>query len=121
MDNDLQFLIHFFNDRRYLFKTITMADNSQVDEVCNAIVSGRGWYAGRFSDGARQDYLPKRRFVERALYEDYTRDYGSLKEKSPVFFCRIPNITMQKAPELARQRTDHGETEPQVLLRFTKE
>jgi len=25
MDNELQYLIHFFTDREYLFKTITMA------------------------------------------------------------------------------------------------
>jgi hypothetical protein len=116
MDSDLQFLVHFFNDRRYLFKTITMAGWSQMDEICDTISSQKGWYWMRFSDSRRQGYLKKRLFVERSLYEDYTRDYGSLKEKIPVFFYLIPNITAQKALESARQRTEHGETEPHVLV-----
>ena len=116
MDHDLQFLIHFFNDRQYLFKTITMAGVSQVDEICNTISSQNGWYWIRFSQSERQNYLKRRLFVERALYNDYTREYGSLKEKVPVFLYLIPNITKQKAVEMARQRTSHGETGPQVLM-----
>ena len=116
VDNDLQFLIHFFNDRQYLFKTITMGGVSQVDEICDTISFQKGWFWIRFSQSERQDYLKRRLFVERALYDDYTREYGSLKEKVPVFFYLIPNITKQKAVELARQRTRHGETEPQVLM-----
>jgi hypothetical protein len=116
MDNDLRSLIHFFNDKQYLFKTITMAGVSQVDEICNTISSQKGWFWIRFSQSERQGYLKRRLFVERALYDDYTREYGSLKEKVPVFFYLIPNITKQKAVELARQRMRHGETEPQVLM-----
>ena len=116
MDIELQFLIHFFNDKHYLFKTLTMAGVSQVDEICNTISSQKGWFWIRYSQSERQDYLKRRLFVERMLYDDYTREYGSLKEKVPVFFYLIPNITKQKAIELARQRTMHGETEPQVLM-----
>jgi hypothetical protein len=114
--DDLQFLVHFFNDRRYLFKTITMAAGSQVDEICDTISSHLGWFWMRFSPGERQGYLTRRRFVEQALYEDYTRDYGSLKERVPVFFYLVPNITEQQALESARQRMRHGETEPQVAM-----
>jgi hypothetical protein len=116
MDDDLQYLIHFFNDKEYLFKSITMAGVSRVDEICNTISSQKGWFWIRFSQSERRDYLKRRLFVERALYDDYTREYGSLKEKVPVFFYLIPNITKQKAVELARQRTRHGEAEPQVLM-----
>lgn len=121
MDHELEFLIHFFNDRQYLFKTITMAGASQVDEICDRISSQKGWFWVRFSQPERQDYLKRRLFVERALYEDYTREYGSLKEKVPVFFYLIPNITGQDALELARQRARQGETEPQVLMVKTAE
>jgi len=116
MDDDLQYLIHFFNDKEYLFKSITMAGVSRVDEICNTISSQKGWFWIRFSQSERRDYLKRRLFVERALYDGYTREYGSLKEKVPVFFYLIPNITKQKAVELARQRTRHGEAEPQVLM-----
>ncbi len=115
MDTELQFLVHFYNDPRYLFKTISMA-GGEVDEICDTISSHKGWFWIRFSPGERQGYLTRRLFVEKALYDDYTREYGSLKEKVPVFFYLIPNITEKQALELARQRTQHGETEPQVLL-----
>jgi hypothetical protein len=39
MHRDLQFLIHFYNDKAYLFKTITMAGASQWDEICDKITS----------------------------------------------------------------------------------
>lgn len=113
---DLQFLIHFFNDKEYLFKTITMSGGDRVAEICDTISSQKGWFWMRFSPGERQGYLKRRLFVERTLYDDYIREYGSLKEKVPVFFYLIPNITEQKAIELARLRTQHGETAPQVLL-----
>jgi hypothetical protein len=116
MARDLQYLVHFFNDKQYLFKTITMAGASRVDEICNTISSQKGWFWIRFSQSERQGYMERRLFVEQSMYDDYTREYGSLKEKTPVFFYLIPNITRQKAVELARQRTMHGETEPHVLL-----
>ncbi|HTX91739.1 MAG TPA: hypothetical protein VMC09_11060 [Anaerolineales bacterium] len=116
MDADLQFLVHFFNDREYLFKTISMAGASQVDEICDRISSEKGWYWPRFAPSERQDYLQRRRFVEAALYADYTREYGSLKERLPVYFCLYPSLTEPKALELARGRTRQGEKEPHVLL-----
>jgi hypothetical protein len=116
MDNDLQFLVHFFNDKAFLFKTITMAGASQVDEICNTISSQRGWYWPRFAQSERHDYLNRRRFVEQALYTDYTQEYGCLKEKVPVYFYLYPNITQQKARELAQQRTRHEEAAPHVLI-----
>ncbi len=116
MHNDLEFLVHFFNDKKYLFKTITMADPSQVEEICNRISSQKGWYWPRFAPSERQDYLSRRLFVEKELYGGYTQLYGSLKEKIPVYFYLYPNITQQKAIELGRQRVRHGEMEPYILL-----
>jgi hypothetical protein len=116
MDDDLQFLIHFFNDKRYLFKTVTMESDSQVDEISDKLSSQKGWYWGRFAQSERHDYLQRRLFVERAMYEEFTHEYGSLKEKVPVYFYLFPNITKQKALELGRQRARHGELEPQILM-----
>jgi hypothetical protein len=116
MDDDLQFLVHFFNDKKYLFKTITMAGIFQVDEICKKISAQRGWYWPRFAESERHDYLQRRRFVEKALYEDYTQEYGSLKEKIPVFFYLYPTITKQKVIELGQQRMRHGEREPHILM-----
>ena len=116
MDDDLQFLVHFFHDKEYLFKTITMAGMSQMDEICNKVSSQRGWYWGRYAQSERHAYLKRRLFVEKELYEGYTQKYGSLKEKVPVYFYLYPNITEQKATELAQQRTRHDETEPQILM-----
>jgi hypothetical protein len=116
MDDDLQILIHFFNDKKFLFKTIAMEGVSQVDEICNKLSSQKGWYWGRFAQSERHDYLRRRLFVESVMYEEYTHEYGSLKEKVPVYFYLFPNITKQKALELGRQRTRHDETEPQILM-----
>lgn len=116
MDDALQFLIHFFTDKEYLFKTITMAGISQADEICNKISSQKGWYWGRYAQSERHDYLKRRLFVEKELYEAYTQEYGSLKEKTPVYFYLFPNITKQKAIERGRQRTRHDEIEPQILM-----
>jgi hypothetical protein len=116
MDDDLQFLVHFFNDREYLFKTITMAGVSEMDEICNKISSQKGWYWGRYAQSERDDYLKRRLFVEKELYEGYTQEYGRLKEKIPVYFYLYPGITKQKAVQLGQQRTRHDETEPQILM-----
>jgi hypothetical protein len=116
MDCDLQYLVHFFNDPAHLFETISMADESRVDEICDTISSGKGWYWPRFAPGERQGYLLRRRFVEKTLYEDYTRAYGELKGTIPVYFYLYPGIDEEKAIALARQRAQHGETEPHVLM-----
>jgi hypothetical protein len=116
MDDDLQFLVHFFNDKEYLFKTITMAGVSEVNEICDRISSQKGWYWPRFAKSERHDYLERRLFVENELYKDYTQEYGSLKEKNPVYFYLYPNITRQKAIELARQRMGYGEIEPKIMM-----
>jgi hypothetical protein len=102
--------------KEYLFKTITKAGMSQVDEICNRISAQKGWYWPRFAPSERHDYLQRRRFVEKELYEGYTQEYGSLKEKVPVYFYLYPNITKQKAIELGQQRMRQGETEPQILM-----
>ena len=116
MGSDLEYFVHFFNNKEYLFKTITMAGGPQVDEICDTISAQKGWFWGRFAPGERHDYLQRRRFVEKALYEDYTRDYGSLKEKNPLFFYLYPNMTPQKAIELGKQRARCGEAEPFIMM-----
>jgi hypothetical protein len=116
MDDDLTYLVHFFHDRAYLFQTITMADAAQTDAICDMISSRRGWFWVRFSRGERDGYLQRRRFVERALYDDYARAFGSLKESVPVYFYLIPGVTERSALELARQRKREGEAEPRVLM-----
>jgi hypothetical protein len=116
MDHDLQFLVHFFNDKQYLFKTITMAEISQQDDICNAISTQKGWFWPRFAHSERDDYLKRRRFVEREMYADYTQEYGGLKEKTPVFFYLYPNITKQKVMELGQQRMRQGEMQPHILM-----
>jgi hypothetical protein len=93
-----------------------MAGVSQVDEICNKISSQKGWYWPRFAKSERHDYLKRRIFVEKELYEDYIQEYGSLKEKAPIYFYLYPNITEQRAKELGRQRMRYGEIEPHILM-----
>jgi hypothetical protein len=116
MDYELQYLTHFFSDRKHLFKTITMADPCRIDEISNKISSQKGWYWIRYSQSDRADYLRRRLFVERQLYEEYTREYGRLKEKVPVYFYLYPNITREGAIEKGRLRTNFNEMAPQILM-----
>jgi hypothetical protein len=116
VDDDLQYLVHFFNDERHLFETITMAGAADRDRICDAISARRGWFWVRFSPSERQGYLRRRLFVEKALYDDYRREHGPLKERVPVFFYLIPRVTEQEALRLARQRTSQGEAEARVLM-----
>lgn len=115
-DDDLRYLIHFFTDKDNVFKTITMVDPCHFDEICNQIASRKGWYWFRYSRSDRSDYLKRRLFVEKELYEGYTQEYGCLKEKVPVYFYLHPNITREKIVELGRRRINYSETETQILL-----
>jgi hypothetical protein len=116
MDKELQYLVHFFTDKAHLFKTVTMADASLVDEISDKISSQKGWYWFRYSQSDRGDYLRRRRFVERELYEGYTQEYGCLKERVPVYFYLYPNITQQKAIEKGHLRAKGDELEPHILM-----
>lgn len=115
MCSGLRYLVHFFNDGRFLFKTLTMVA-ARADDICDAVSAQKGWCWIRFSPAERHGYVTRRAFVEAAMYSDYTRTYGALKDPVPVYFYLIPNLTDARALELARRRTTHGETEPQVLL-----
>jgi len=116
MDKDLQYLIHFFTDKEHLFKTITMAEACQIDVISDKVASQKGWYWGRYAKSERYDYLNKRRFVEKELFDGYTQAYGRLKEKVPVYFYLYPKITPRKAIAKGQQRTKHEEVEPSILL-----
>ncbi len=116
MDKDLQYLVHFFTDKEYLFKTVTMAESGEIDEISNKIASQKGWYWIRYSQSDRQDYLRRRMFVENKLYEEYIQDYGCLKEKVPVYFYIYPNITEQGLLERGKQRTKFGEQMPNIIM-----
>jgi hypothetical protein len=116
MDEDLQYLIHFFTDKEHLFKTIMMAEACQIDEISDKFVSQKGWYWGRYAKSERHDYLNRRRFVEKELFDGYAREYGRLKEKVPVYFYLYPKITTQKAIALGQQRTKHEEAGPGILM-----
>ena len=116
MDKDLQYLIHFFTDKEHLFKTIMMAETRQIDEISDTVVSQKGWYWGRYAKSERHDYMTRRRFVEKELFDEYTEEYGRLKEKVPVYFYLYPKITIQQAIALGHQRTKHEETEPGILM-----
>lgn len=116
MDSELQYLVHFFTDKKHLFKTITMVDSCLIDEISNSIASQKGWYWFRYRQSDRADYLRRRMFVEKELYDGFTREYGPLKEKVPVYFYLYPKITDQSMIERGQQRTKEWETAPQILM-----
>lgn len=116
MEEDLQYLIHFFTDKEQLFQTITMAAACQTDAISDKVASEKGWYWGRYVKSEWYDYLIRRRFVEKQLFDGYGQAYGRLKEKVPVYFYLFPKITTQEAIAKARQRTKYEEVEPGILM-----
>jgi hypothetical protein len=120
-ESELQYIIHFFNDKKYLFKTITMENEETIDEVSDAILLNKGWYSHRYGKSDRYDYIKRRKFIEKELYIEYVSEYGSLKENIPVYFYLHPNITREIAIELARQRTKYNEFAPMVLFMNIRE
>jgi hypothetical protein len=116
LHEDLQYLVHFFTHKEHLFKTITMAQDGQVEEISETFAAQKGWFWGRYQKSERYDYLNRRRFVEKELYDGYTQEYGLLKEKVPVYFYLYPHITPHAALLRARQRIQHDEVQPGVLL-----
>jgi hypothetical protein len=116
MDADLKYLVHFFTDQEYLFKTISMAGADQIDRVSDKIAAGKGWYWFRYSQSDRDQYLARRRFVEAELYNAYIHEYGCLKENKPVYFYLYPNLTRRKALLLGQKRTENGEIQPGIVM-----
>jgi hypothetical protein len=115
-DCELQYLIHFFTDMKFLFKTITMECADKYEEVSEAIASKKGWYFCRYTKSDWNDYLNRRIFVEKELYIEYSKEYGKLKENIPVYFYLYPNITKEKAVDLAKQRMNYNELTPRILF-----
>jgi hypothetical protein len=50
------------------------------------------------------------------LFAEYTQEYGMLKETVPVYFYLYPRITLQQAIAKGKQRTQHEEGEPGILM-----
>jgi hypothetical protein len=116
IDDELQFLIHFYNDEKFLFQTITMQADEKVGGICDSVFLERGWHSGRFSENEREYYLGRRKLVEKLLYEEYSEEFGRLQEKIPIYFYLFPNMTREKAKELAQERINHGEVIPKVIM-----
>ena len=117
IDAELLYLIHFFNDQKSLFKTITMVqEKDAIEEISDVISSNKGWYSHRYGKNDRQDYIKRRRFVEKELYTDYVNEYGSLKEIVPVYFYLYPNISKARALEMAQKRIKNDEAAPSVIF-----
>jgi hypothetical protein len=116
IDSELQLLIHFYNDEKFLFKTIMMQDTESIEDICDAISINKGWHFGRFTKSDREYYLNRRKYVEELLYGEYSKEYGYLKERIPVYFYLFPNMTKEKVKELAQKRTEYGELSPKVLM-----
>ena len=93
-----------------------MADACQIDEICDQLVFQQGWYWGRYAKSEREDYLQRRRFVEKTLFDEYRQAYRRLKQKVPVYFYFYPKLTIQKAMELAQLRTKHEDSRLDLLM-----
>jgi hypothetical protein len=102
-------MIHFYNDEKYLFKTVSMYNENDRDQIFDRIVENKSWYWGRFQKSERKGYISRRIKVENMLYEEFSENYWRLKEKIPVFFYLIPNLSISEIESDLLERENCGE------------
>ena len=112
----LKYLIHYYNDRKYLFKTVTMYRKEEMDEVFDSIVENKNWFFGRFTRQDRDDYMRRRLAIEEMLYSDFEKKYWKLKEKTPVYFNIVPNLSTEEVDIYLRKRRQYDENGTKYLI-----
>ena len=80
-DDKLKYLIHYYNDDKYLFKTIMMYSKYELNKISNNIVKNKNWYWVRYRKKDRDIYYNRKCFVEKTMKNDF--------EKNIINYLRI--------------------------------
>lgn len=102
-------MIHFYNNEKYLFKTVSMYSEDKRDQIFDSIVENKSWYWGRFQKSERNGYFNRRITVENILYQEFSKRYWQLKETIPIFFYLIPNLSISEIESNLLNRESCGE------------
>jgi hypothetical protein len=92
----LSTLVHFYNDERFLFVTVTMYLGQERDRALDELVRNRAWYSGRYSDSERSAYLLCRETVEQLMYAEFAQNYWKPPTTAPVYFYIYPNLESEE-------------------------
>lgn len=112
----LRYLIHYYNDRNYLFKTVTMYPTREIDAVFDSIVENKTWFFGRFTKQDRDEYMQRRLAIEEMLYSDFQKKYWKLKKKTPVYFYITPNLSIEDIDINLQKRRKYNENGTKYLI-----
>jgi len=96
-DNELNYLIHYYTDEEFLFKTIMMYPKIDLNKISDNIVKNKTWYWVRYRDTDREIYYKRRYFVEKTMKNEFEERHYKLFEDIPVYFYIIPGINKEKA------------------------
>jgi hypothetical protein len=95
MNSELKYLVHYYCDPQFLFKTITMYSQDKYNDLCNLLVKSNAWYCFRYSKGIRDTYYKRRSYLEKLLKTEFEESYYPLVSDIPIYFYIIPNITKE--------------------------
>lgn len=112
MQEKLNRLIHFYNDDRHLFKTVTMYDEDVREKIFNNLETNKSWYHGRYRKSERSAYMSCRVGVEKMMYELFSNQYGTPPSKTPVYFAVFPFLSEKQISDrlLERKKTARENT-----------
>jgi hypothetical protein len=100
-------MVHHYCSEEHLFRTITMYDEREREDVYRDIVANKSWYWGRFAQGHRDAYMRKRVWVEARMYRDFSVEYWKPKYTSPVYFYLYPHFSLQLIENRLKNRQDY--------------
>jgi hypothetical protein len=112
----LDYMIHYYTDEKYLFKTIMMYSKDDLNKVSDNIVKNNNWCWHRYRDSDRIDYYKRRCFVENIMKIEFEEKYYKLSEEIPVYFYIIPGINKEKVINNCNSRTEFNENNTKALL-----
>jgi hypothetical protein len=78
-------LIHYYNDKKYIFNTITELSPEELDSALDIVSDPNFWFGHRFSKENRADYLHFRIHTENRLYRQFSDQFFKPQTKHPFY------------------------------------
>jgi hypothetical protein len=110
------YIVHYFNDKTHLFKTVTMYPDRERDRIYNRIVHNAQWNCWRYYEANRENYMACRVAVESMMYHDFTSQYWALKFKHPVYFDTLHENSLKCVEAELQKDTAAGEYSTKCLV-----
>ena len=118
--NKLNYLVHYYSDKNYLFKTIMMYPKDNLNKISDNIVNNKNWYWVRYRDTDREIYYKRRSFVENIMKKEFEDNFYRLSGDIPVYFYIIPGINKEIALNNCKNRIDNDEKNKVLLININE-